>query len=116
MSIGALQYVGLFAVWIATLISAAICLASRGWRGNGYVVGVMWACVWYLTIQTHWVINVASSVDNAVEWWWSLFETLVGVLLYCSLPSHRCGARLPDFLRRKPEVYTSEQRSAQPAP
>ncbi len=97
-----LQYVGLFGVWAAVLVAAAWCLAKGGvrqWR----VLGAFWAAIYYLTIQIHWVLHIAPKMPQPVEWWWSLWETLVGVVVYFSLP-----ARSPIPKRRS--TYHHEQK------
>lgn len=80
----AVQYVASFWLWGVTGGMAAWRL-SRAERFDRYAAAVLFVTVWYLSIQTHWIVKEAAKHAGYIEWWWSTFETAVAALLLVAL-------------------------------
>lgn len=79
-----IQYVASFFTWGVVGGIASLRLAQNG-IGDRFAFGALFATVWYLSIQTHWIVKEATKHAGYVEWWWSTFETFVAMLLVLSL-------------------------------
>lgn len=80
----AIQYIATFWSWSITGGLAAWRLAKHGAKDR-YALAVLFATAWYLSIQVHWIVKEASKHAGYIEWWWSLFEAFVAVLLLLAL-------------------------------
>ena len=79
-----LQYAGVYTVWIVLAIASIRCLAIH--EGiHRFAFFSLWASCWYLSIQTHWIMDLAEHIPQWTELTWTLFETFVGGLLLWAL-------------------------------
>lgn len=79
-----IQYVASFWMWGVVGGLAAWKLAKAGPK-DGFALSVLFATIWYLSIQTHWIVKEAAKHPTYIEWWWSSFETFVAGLLLVAL-------------------------------
>jgi hypothetical protein len=82
------QYVALAIIWGILLLTSVYRLAIRE-PIDKFAFCTLWASVWYIAIQTHWVLHMAHKIPGWTELLWSVFEAFIGVLLLYALTRRR---------------------------
>lgn len=80
-------YVFTFVFWLALAVRASCLIAKYvfvdGVKRHLYLLLVFWVSLYYLAVQTHWVLYL--STEAQVEWAWAGLEILEAWVLHWSL-------------------------------
>jgi hypothetical protein len=82
------QYAALAIIW-GSLLGASIYRLALYTPVDKFAFCTLWASVWYIAIQSHWVIKMAHKIPGWTELLWSIFECFIGGVLIYALTRRR---------------------------